>query len=61
MDLGISGRTATVMGSGRGLGRACAQSLAGEGTSLVVNGRSATCGPKQSNGRWFPPSSSYSA
>ncbi len=30
MDLGISGRTAMVMGSSRGLGQACAQSLAGD-------------------------------
>ncbi|MEQ1701749.1 MAG: 3-oxoacyl-ACP reductase, partial [Ilumatobacteraceae bacterium] len=31
MDLGISGRTAILMASSRGLGRACAESLAREG------------------------------
>ena len=41
MDLGISGRTAVLLGSTRGLGRACAESLAREGVNLVVNGRNA--------------------
>lgn len=41
MDLGISGRTAILMASSRGLGRACAESLAREGVDLVVNGRTA--------------------
>ncbi|MFZ4812637.1 MAG: SDR family oxidoreductase [Ilumatobacteraceae bacterium] len=39
MDLGIRGRTAIVCGSSRGLGRACAEALAGEGVDVVVNGR----------------------
>jgi 3-oxoacyl-[acyl-carrier protein] reductase len=39
MDLGLAGRTAIVCGSSRGLGRACAESLAREGVALVVNGR----------------------
>ena len=39
MDLGIRGRTAILMASSRGLGRACAESLAREGVNLVVNGR----------------------
>ena len=39
MDLGIRGRTALVCASTRGLGRACAESLAAEGVGLVVNGR----------------------
>jgi len=39
VDLGIRGRTALVCGSTRGLGRACAESLAAEGAALVVNGR----------------------
>jgi len=39
MDLGIAGRTAVVCASSRGLGRACAESLAREGVHLVVNGR----------------------
>jgi len=41
MDLGIQGRTAIVCGSSRGLGRACAESLANEGVHIVLNGRSA--------------------
>ena len=40
MDLGIARRRAIVCGSTRGLGRACAESLAREGVDLVVNGRS---------------------
>ncbi len=39
MDLGIRGRSAIVMASSRGLGRACAESLAREGVSVTVNGR----------------------
>jgi len=39
VDLGIAGRTALVCASTRGLGRACAESLAAEGVTLVVNGR----------------------
>jgi len=39
MDLGISGRRAIVCASSRGLGRACADALAGEGVDLVINGR----------------------
>ena len=38
MDLGISGRTAIVCGSSRGLGRACAISLARAGCTVIVNG-----------------------
>ncbi|MCP5155092.1 MAG: SDR family oxidoreductase [Ectothiorhodospiraceae bacterium] len=38
MDLGINGRTAIVCGSSRGLGRACATSLARAGCTVVVNG-----------------------
>jgi 3-oxoacyl-[acyl-carrier protein] reductase len=41
MDLGIQGRTAIVCGSSRGLGRACAESLANEGVHIVLNGRNA--------------------
>lgn len=41
MDLGITGRTAILMASSRGLGRACAESLAAEGVHLVINGRTA--------------------
>jgi 3-oxoacyl-[acyl-carrier protein] reductase len=39
MDLGIAGRTALVCASSRGLGKACALALAGEGVDVVVNGR----------------------
>lgn len=38
MDLGISGRTAIVCGSSRGLGRACATSLARAGCTVIING-----------------------
>ncbi|MCB1743038.1 MAG: SDR family oxidoreductase [Gammaproteobacteria bacterium] len=39
MDLGITGRRAIVCASSRGLGRACAMSLAKNGVDVVVNGR----------------------
>ena len=39
MDLGIEGRRAIVCAASRGLGRACAQSLARNGVDLVINGR----------------------
>lgn len=41
MDLGISGKTAIVCASSRGLGRGCAMALAEAGCDLVVNGRDA--------------------
>jgi 3-oxoacyl-[acyl-carrier protein] reductase len=41
MDLGLKGRKAIVCASSKGLGRACAQSLAEAGCSVVVNGRTA--------------------
>jgi 3-oxoacyl-[acyl-carrier protein] reductase len=41
MDLGISGRSAIVSAASRGLGLACARSLAAEGVSLTLNARSA--------------------
>lgn len=40
MDLGIRGMTAIVCASSKGLGKACAQSLAAEGVNVVINGRS---------------------
>ena len=54
MDLGIRGRSAILMASSRGLGRACAESLAREGVHLVINGRTqadveAACGELQRN------------
>lgn len=39
MDLGLSGRTAIVCASSRGLGLACATALAREGCAIVLNGR----------------------
>jgi 3-oxoacyl-[acyl-carrier protein] reductase len=41
MDLGINGRKAIVCASSRGLGRACAQTLAQAGCEVVINGRDA--------------------
>ena len=41
MDLGLTGRTAIVCASSRGLGRACAEALAAEGVAVVINGRDA--------------------
>jgi 3-oxoacyl-[acyl-carrier protein] reductase len=42
MDLGLKGKRAIVCASSRGLGRACAEALAGDGVDLVINGRDAT-------------------
>lgn len=39
MDLGLKGRSAIVCASSRGLGKACALSLAREGVAVVINGR----------------------
>lgn len=39
MDLQLDGRWAIVQASSRGLGLACARSLAGEGVNVVINGR----------------------
>lgn len=39
MDLGLKGMSAIVCASSRGLGRACAFSLAREGVDVVINGR----------------------
>lgn len=40
MDLGLKGRKAIVCASSKGLGRACAEHLAGAGVDLVLNARS---------------------
>jgi 3-oxoacyl-[acyl-carrier protein] reductase len=39
MDLGITGRHAIVCAASKGLGRACALALAGEGVELTINAR----------------------
>ncbi len=39
MDMGISGRKAIVCAASKGLGRGCADALAGEGVDLVINAR----------------------
>ena len=39
MDLGLTGRTAIVCASSRGLGRACAAALAAAGCTVILNGR----------------------
>ena len=39
VDLGLRGRKGIVCGSSRGIGRACAESLAAERVDLIVNGR----------------------
>ena len=41
MDLGLAGKVALVGGAGRGLGRAAAERLAGEGARVVLRARSA--------------------
>jgi 3-oxoacyl-[acyl-carrier protein] reductase len=38
MDLGLQGKKAIICASSRGLGKACAMSLAGEGVDVVING-----------------------
>jgi len=42
MDLGIKGKHAIICASSRGLGRACAISLAREGANVTLNGRDET-------------------
>lgn len=39
MDLGIKGKTAIICASSKGLGKACAISLATEGVNVFINGR----------------------
>jgi len=42
MDLGIAGRKAIICASSRGLGKACAMSLARNGVDVTINGRDAS-------------------
>jgi 3-oxoacyl-[acyl-carrier protein] reductase len=42
MDLGIAGRKALLCGASRGLGKACALTLAREGVAVTIAGRTAT-------------------
>lgn len=39
MDLGITGRRALLTGASRGMGRACAEALAGEGVEITIAAR----------------------
>lgn len=39
MDLGIQGRTAIICASSKGLGKACAMTLAKDGVNVIINGR----------------------
>ena len=39
MDFGIAGKTALVCAASKGLGRGCAEALAGEGVNLVITAR----------------------
>ena len=41
MDFGLKGRKALVCASSKGLGRGCAEALAGEGVDLILNARGA--------------------
>ena len=41
MDLGIQGRRALICASSKGLGKGCAEALAGEGVDLILNARGA--------------------
>lgn len=41
MNLGLTGRNALLLASSRGLGKACAESIAREGANVVINGRTA--------------------
>ena len=55
MDLGLADKVAIVTGSSRGIGRACAESLLGEGATVVVTGRDParlerTCGEMKETG-----------
>ena len=46
MDLGLKGKKAIVCAASKGLGRACAISLAREGVDLVITARTAATSKK---------------
>ena len=39
MDLGLTGKTALITGSTKGIGKAIAIGMAKEGTNVIINGR----------------------
>lgn len=39
MDLGLTGKTALITGSTKGIGKAIAIEMAKEGTNVIINGR----------------------
>ena len=49
MDLMLKGKVAIVGGASKGLGRACAEALAGEGANIVMCSRSQP-GPGEGGG-----------
>ena len=62
MDLKLTNKLALVTGSTKGIGRAIAESLAAEGTDVIINGRSLDVvekvieelGQKYPNRRFYP-------
>ena len=52
MDFQLKGKVAIVGGASKGLGRACAQALAEEGTNLAVCSRSQADLEKAADRRW---------
>ena len=46
MDLGLRGKKAIVCAASKGLGRACAMSLAREGVDVVITARTAATCPR---------------
>lgn len=63
MDLKLSNKLALVTGSTKGIGRAIAESLAAEGTNVIINGRSQDVVEKviEDLSKKYPQSAFYSA